>query len=743
MSGPRIGDKGHGARPATATAGDRRLATRAGEVLGSPLGVLIVVPALVLLVGVVATVIGQTAISQSSVALARDQMSARNLIVARQIRNALAQSDVLIERLSTVVADHDPKKPFDAVAFAMRDLMSGRSGVAYLSVSFPDGTFQGAYVHEDQSLRFQDSRVEKEGTRVRRFGTEGRSQLSLLSEERTTYDPRQRGFYKLAAASPGPVWTKPYPFFMTHYTGITRAKALRTPSGEIQAVLTVDFDVNRISEFLDRIPLGASRVLLFADDGTLLGDPAAAAHIRTLPAPSDRPLSYRDLKDPTLDAFFANRASKSETFSAEGRGFLTIETPVGSGLDWHAASFVPEDVLLASATAYRRRAALVAFAAVVLALAVAVIFSRHVVRMRKQTADARAAATKAAAEAKDLGSYRLTEKIGAGGMGEVWCAEHRLLAREAAIKLIRSESAPTPEAQERFRREAQTLASLRSRNTIELFDFGITDDGTFFYVMELLDGMDFETLVERYGPPPPSRVISLIAQACNSLAEAHEAGLVHRDIKPANLYVCRQADEVDVLKVLDFGLVRGPAEAPPAEGRSLEELARELESDSAQQAKLTAAGAVLGTPDYMAPEQILGLEIDGRTDVYALGIVLYFGLCGALPFPTRRDAMATMVAHLQNEPENLSKKVKSPLPTGLVELVMRCLAKRREDRPASALVLRRELVAIAREHCKPWTEDEASKWWSQNVPRRIGSLSPPGGEASLAPTMQVKAPTIA
>jgi serine/threonine protein kinase len=721
MSAPRIGDKG-----LRATGGaldkeqeDARLVTRLGAALGSPFGVLLVVPGLVLVVGVLLTVIGQDALRRSSLALGREQVMVQNAMIGRQIGAALAKSDVILERLRSWTETHTPNDPIDPIAFAMRDMMQGRAGVAYVSISYPDGTFQGAYTHDDGTIRFQDSRVQADGTKVRRFATDGRARLVSLLEERSNYDPRTREFYRLALASPGPVWTKPYPFFMTHYTGITRTEAVRAPSGEVRAVLTVDFDVNELSRFLERIPFAGSRVLLYAKDGTLLGDPVDAARIHALPVRADRALHYKDLADPVLNALFASgSATGSSAFSAEDKRFIVSRENVGdAALGWQVASFVPEEVLFEPAMAYQRRAALLALLALLLAVGIAVSFSRHVVRMRKQTAEARAAATRAAAEAKDLGSYRLTNRLGVGGMGEVWCAEHRLLAREAAIKLIRSESAPGADAQERFRREAQTLAALRSRNTIELFDYGVTDDGTFFYVMELLEGMDLQTLVERHGPQSPARVQALLMQACSSLAEAHAAGLVHRDIKPANLYICRAADEVDVLKVLDFGLVRSLSDGTARpEGRTLEELARELESTDQPLSKLTAAGAIMGTPEYMAPEQILGLETDGRTDIYALGCVAYFVLSGHLAFPSKPDPMATMVAHLQSDPPPLAGRIRAPAGEAIAAIVMRCMARRPDDRPASVSALRRELAALS--FSEMWGEDDAADWWDRHVPRR-------------------------
>ena len=304
--------------------------------------------------------------------------------------------------------------------------------------------------------------------------------------------------------------------------------------------------------------------------------------------------------------------------------------------------------------------------------------------------------------ALDLGSYQLEERLGVGGMGEVWRARHRLLARPAAVKLIRPEVfeaagvAKQSALRLRFEREAQTTALLKSPHTINLFDYGVTDEGAFYYVMELLDGFDLKTLVERFGPLSVERTLQVLMQACHSLAEAHATGLVHRDITPANIFLCRYGRDVDFVKVLDFGLVKPEMVLPG--------------SDAAP----TNADRVGGTPAFMSPEQALGQrQIDGRADIYALGCVGYWLVTGALVFP-RSSAMAMAVAHSQAEPEPPSRRTELPVPASFDALMLECLAKAPADRPPTAEVLARRLEALAVD--LPWDRGLARDWWNLHHP---------------------------
>jgi eukaryotic-like serine/threonine-protein kinase len=304
--------------------------------------------------------------------------------------------------------------------------------------------------------------------------------------------------------------------------------------------------------------------------------------------------------------------------------------------------------------------------------------------------------------ARKMGSYQLIEPMATGGMGEIWRAEHQLLARPAAIKLIRPEALGQAEPEgrrlllARFEREAQATAALSSPHTVHIHDFGVTDDSTFYYVMELLHGLNTDDLVERFGPVPPARAAHILAQVCDSLAEAHAHGLVHRDIKPANIFLCRRGLVADFVKVLDFGLVK----AASGSGRA--------------QTVLTQQHVATGTPAFMAPEVAMGDgAVDARTDIYSVGCLAYWLLTGHLVFEDG-NAMQIMLAHASREPERVSKRTEQAIPDALEQVVMACLAKEPSARPAGADELRRGLAAIA--YPQPWDRDVAARWWSAHLP---------------------------
>ena len=302
--------------------------------------------------------------------------------------------------------------------------------------------------------------------------------------------------------------------------------------------------------------------------------------------------------------------------------------------------------------------------------------------------------------------YDLEERIGRGGMGEVWRGRHQTLARPTAIKLIREDrikGVGTDHARRvllRFEREAKATAALRSPHTIEVYDFGVTADGHFFYAMEFLDGLDLQSLVERFGPVPAERVVHLLIQACDSLADAHDNGMIHRDIKPANLFLCRLGPSRDHIKLLDFGLVQH-------------------DQPVTQSGRLTEEGTTAGTPAYMAPETLVKENgVDNRSDIYALGCVAYWLVAGKLVFETD-SGVAQIVEHVKTVPEPPSARTELPIPSRLEAIVMKCLEKDPADRFQDA----REMAAALHKVplTEPWDARRADEWWDLHM--RVASVA--------------------
>ena len=293
--------------------------------------------------------------------------------------------------------------------------------------------------------------------------------------------------------------------------------------------------------------------------------------------------------------------------------------------------------------------------------------------------------------AKQLGQYRLLRELGAGGMGHVYLAEHLMLKRPCAIKLIHPERAGDAHMLARFEREVRMTAQLSHWNTIEIFDYGRTDDGTFFYVMEYLPGLSLQDLIEHFGSLPAERVVHLLRQVCQALREAHQVGLIHRDIKPANVFAAKRGGLYDVVKLLDFGLVKPVGENPSA--------------------SLSQEGGISGTPLYMSPEQARGQsDLDGRSDIYSLGAVAYTLLTGRPPFEGS-NPIDVVIAHARDEVVWPTKHEMS-VPADLERVVLRCLAKRREDRFQDVQSLEEALTECAA--ADQWTQRHAACWWQEN-----------------------------
>jgi serine/threonine-protein kinase len=294
--------------------------------------------------------------------------------------------------------------------------------------------------------------------------------------------------------------------------------------------------------------------------------------------------------------------------------------------------------------------------------------------------------------ARQLGQYRLKQRLGSGGMGEVYLAEHQMMKRPCAVKLIRPEKAGDPRMLARFEREVRATAKLSHWNSIDIYDYGRTADGTFYYVMEYLPGHNVGEIVEDYGPMPGARLVYLMDQVCSALNEAHGIGLVHRDIKPANIFCAYRGGVFDVAKLLDFGLAK-----PSIEGNG--------------EVQLTMEGMVTGSPLFMSPEQARGEDrVDARSDIYSLGAVMYYLLSGQPPFMSD-NPLKVIIAQASQEVVP-PRQINPEISVELEEIVMRCLEKDADHRFQDVTSLQRALRDVFFE--EPWSSELAAEWWSCN-----------------------------
>jgi serine/threonine protein kinase len=326
------------------------------------------------------------------------------------------------------------------------------------------------------------------------------------------------------------------------------------------------------------------------------------------------------------------------------------------------------------------------FALLVLGAIVIFVFTIIVARKEQDT-------RRAVIKAKQLGQYALEEKLGEGGMGVVYRGQHAMLRRPTAIKLLDIEKT-TDEAVARFEREVQLTSQLNHPNTIAIYDYGRTPEGVFYYAMELLEGINLDDLVKRYGPQPEGRVIHLLKQIAGSLAEAHQLGVIHRDVKPANIFLTHRGGVYDFVKLLDFGLVKAV--------------------DGREQASLTSTNSMAGTPMYLSPEGINHPDaVDGRSDLYALGAVAYYLLTGTTVFDGE-SIIEICMKHVQEQPQSLSERLGKPVSADLEQIVMQCLEKDPEKRPQSAYEVILELSKCQSDG--KWSIQDASQWWDQQMP---------------------------
>ncbi len=509
------------------------------------------------------------------------------------------------------------------------------------------------------------------------------------------FDISSRPWYAkaLKAAENEIVATDPYSFYTTDKQGITLSTRWRKQAADRQFILAIDIllsDITRITQAMR--PTDNGVVFVLTHDLRLVGLPADARLEDQSPVETNLLKPYQQVDMPVLQAGVSEwerhgRIRKAFSFEFDGRywwaGFEWIEDhPQHAGF-W-AGILVPESDFL-GALSVQRNISLAAIAGIGLVLGLILIVSAvHKIRHEVREAVAHIG--------QKLGPFELLYKIGDGGNGTVYRANHALLKRPTAVKVMLPQFASSESAKQRFIREVQLTSRLTHPNTIAIYDFGQTPEGTLYYAMEHLNGVTLEDLVRISGPQPPARVLHILHQVCASLSEAHDQGLIHRDVKPANMMLCERGGLYDVVKVLDFGLVR------------------EIQEDQLQQPD--EDNAVVGTPFYLAPELINDASVfSPLSDLYALGGVAYYLLTGHNVFEGA-SAMEICEMHLHDEPLPPSRRVTRSIPADLEASVKQCLAKEPADRPQSAGALSAMLARC--EDFSAWTDQQAQKWWAAN-----------------------------
>ena len=675
--------------------------------IATPLGMMIIIPLLVGGAALAAVGLYRSAVQVGVRDLGNQRLEMHTALVRGRCLYGFEHATELLSR-AHAWAEREPGLDDPArIARTLSGMVALRPGVSQLYIGTSDGGMTGV-VLADGAWQLITVRPGPEGaTRTLSQVLPDGSLKPGKVEERVAFDARVRPWYQQAVAAPGMIWTEPYRFSRTGLPGITLARQLppAMPGQPARGVVAVDLDLASFGTVLQR-PGDLGRNFLFTRNFEMLAMPPDL--LKEVPA-QGLPTGTM-LQEPVAKAFFAAIPRLPEgdakplirvTVDGVEHGGMLQAVTIPGGPTWYVALITTRDAVIGVMDAARSRGQIVALGAVLIGLLAGLYFARVLGRAKRQVEQERTRARAAEAKARELGSYNLIKKIGEGGMGQVWIGEHRMLSRPAAIKLISPAAmanvAPeeVDEIRKRFEQEARITASLRARSTVELYDFGVAPDGTFFYVMELLDGLDLRQLVEKHGPLPAGRAVHVLSNALTSLAEAHDRGLVHRDIKPENIFVCRRSDEVDVVKVLDFGLVR-IAKAP-------------------DDARLTAAGMITGTPATMAPEQATGKDLDGRTDIYSLGCVACWLLTGSDAFGAD-SAIELLTKHINERPQPLRERNEA-IPEELARLIEACLEKDPARRPPDARTLVQALEALVLPPGQAWTPRRAAAWWAQ-LPKR-------------------------
>jgi hypothetical protein len=564
------------------------------------------------------------------------------------------------------------------------------------------------------------SRANEWGLRSRVINLDPQGNVVDDSWQELGYDTRERPWFKRALSRPSGLisWTRPYKFLTTGDPGITATLRWHPPSDNAsEHVLAFDIRLRDLAALTTSLKVSENgRLVVMTEETRVIGLPADPRfedpeHRNAALYKRARGLDLPDLTA-ALDHWEVDAEASTEPhlLTVDGDRHWAAFRPfeLGAGQRFWIGVMVPEKDLLGEARRQNRLLLIATGSGLVIAMVLAYLLDR---RLRHRVGEE-------VARVRQLGQYTLAEKLGEGGMGAVYRATHALLRRPTAIKLLRAEKEGDEEAIARFEQEVQITSQLSHPNTVRIYDYGRTPEGVFYYAMEYFGGVDLERLVELNGPIPPDRTVYILRQVCGSLAEAHGFGLIHRDIKPANIMLCERGGQLDVVKVLDFGMAK---------------------ASGSDRLDLTQANVVMGTPHYLAPEAIKARgQVDGRSDLYAVGAMAWYMLMGRNLFEAETP-IAVARKHLNEAPTSIRDAFGPGLPDDLAAVIMNCLEKDPDKRPHDAAELR-DLFGECR-CAHEWTQRRAAVWWKERGEQiapgepKTEEQAPPD---SLADTAKVK-----
>jgi hypothetical protein len=650
-------------------------------------------PALVLLVGGAVVTATRSALRQEQEVALRRHFAASARLVGAVVDYTLARAPRLAVRFGQRAAAWDNLADDPApLAGIAGDLLAGVSLVDRLAWATEDGVIWEA-VRDEHGVRLLERAGGERPLRALRLDRDGSLRPEPLRNEDSTWSPRLAGPLVAARSATTAVWVGPHRLLLGEGQGLSSAWAQRDERGHLRGVAVATCSTALLALRLSRLELPDGAGIAVLDSG---GNILARSGVDS--ADSAELLSRVVPQLPGVQA-----GQEAVRLYSVGGNLVYLRRLEEAGTPWIVAVHGPAP----------RESQLPGVAAAVVLVLSALAAALVGWLLARRLGDTQRRLAEADNRLRDLGAYSLLHPIGGGGMGEVWRAEHRQLRRAVAIKLVRLRGHDEERrlARARFEREAQVTAALANPHTVAVYDFGETEDGDFYYVMELLDGVDLGTLVAQHGPQPAGRVVRILQQACRSLAEAHAAGLIHRDIKPANLVLCRLGGDIDVVKVLDFGICQI------------------VRDDAPQAPRLTRAGLVNGTPSFMAPEQALDEACDGRADLYALACVAWYLLTGRPLFEGEDDPMRQMLDHISRPLPDFAQLCPTA-PPELLEIVRDCLAKSRYARPADAETLSTRLATVVCSGDQSWDEARARSWWAGLVAPAAPASTPDGHSAT-------------